>query len=174
MALLVSLEGNAPEIDPTAWIAPNATLIGRVRVGPRASIWYGCVLRADTDQIVIGEGSNVQDNSTIHADEGMPTIIGAGVGIGHGAIIHGATIEDGCLIGMGATLLNGSIIRSGALVAAGALVLEGQEVPGDMLAAGVPAKVRLPLNQAAREAVRANAIDYESLARRHSAIGGMA
>ena len=169
MALLIPFDGHVPEIHPTAWVAPNATLIGRVRIEANASVWYGCVLRADMDAIVLGEGSNLQDNSVVHVDAGTPTTIGAGVGIGHGAIIHGTTIEDGCLIGMGATLLNRSVIRAGAFVAAGALVLEGQEIPSGMLAAGVPAKVRGELDEAGRERVRVNAVQYQELARRHSA-----
>lgn len=167
MALLIPFNGYSPEIHETAWVAPNATLIGRVRIEAGASVWYGCVLRGDIAEIVLGEGSNLQDNSVIHVDAGKPTTIGAGVGIGHGAIIHGTTIEDGCLIGMGATLLNQSIIRSGAFVAAGALVLEGQEIPSGMLAAGVPAKVRGELDEAGRERVRLNAIQYQGLAQEH-------
>jgi carbonic anhydrase/acetyltransferase-like protein (isoleucine patch superfamily) len=170
MALLLPFDGHVPEIHPTAWVAPNATLIGRVRIEANASVWYGCVLRGDMDAIVLGEGSNLQDNSTVHTDAGVPTTIGAGVGIGHGAIIHGTTIEDGCLIGMGATLLNRSVIREGAFVAAGALVLEGQEIPSGMLAAGVPAKVRGELDEAGRERVRINAVQYQELARRHHAL----
>ncbi len=170
MALIIPFDGYSPEIDPSAWVAPNATLIGRVRIEANASVWYGCVLRGDMDQIVLGEGSNLQDNCVIHVDAGTPTTIGAGVGIGHGAIIHGTTIEDGCLIGMGATLLNRSVVRTGAFVAAGALVLEGQEIPAGMLAAGVPAKVRGELDEAGRERVRINAIQYQELARRHAGL----
>ena len=169
MALLIPFDGHVPEIHPTAWVAPNATLIGRVRIEANASVWYGCVLRGDMDAIVLGEGSNLQDNCVVHVDAGTPATIGAGVGIGHGAIIHGTTIEDGCLIGMGATLLNRSLIRAGAFVAAGALVLEGQEIPSGMLAAGVPAKVRGELDAAGRERVRINAVQYQELARKHAA-----
>jgi carbonic anhydrase/acetyltransferase-like protein (isoleucine patch superfamily) len=172
MPLLLAFEGHSPQIDPTAWIAPNATLIGRVRVLAHASVFYGAVLRGDLADIVLGEGSNLQDNSTVHVDAGIPATIGAGVGIGHGAIIHGTTIEDGCLIGMGATLLNRSVIRAGAFVAAGALVLEGQEIPAGMLAAGVPAKVRGELDEVGRERVRVNAIQYQELAERHRAAAG--
>ena len=172
MPLLLAFDGHSPVIHPTAWIAPNATLIGRVRVLAHASVFYGAVLRADLADIVLGEGSNLQDNSTIHVDAGVPATIGAGVGIGHGAILHGTTIEDGCLIGMGATLLNHSIIRGGAFVAAGALVLEGQEIPSGMLAAGVPAKVRGELDEVGRERVRLNAIQYQELAERHRAAVG--
>ncbi|HEY4226403.1 MAG TPA: gamma carbonic anhydrase family protein [Pseudolysinimonas sp.] len=169
MPLLLAFDGHSPDIHPTAWIAPNATLIGRVRVLAHASVFYGAVLRGDLADIVLGEGSNLQDNSTVHVDAGVPATIGAGVGIGHGAIIHGTTIENGCLIGMGATLLNRSVIRAGAFVAAGALVLEGQEIPSGMLAAGVPARVRGELDDAGRERVRLNAIQYQELAKRHAA-----
>jgi carbonic anhydrase/acetyltransferase-like protein (isoleucine patch superfamily) len=169
MPLIISFDGHTPDIHPTAWVAPNATLIGRVRIEANASVWYGCVLRGDMDQIVLGEGSNLQDNSVVHTDAGVPTTIGAGVGIGHAAIIHGATIEDGSLIGMGATLLNNSIVRAGAFVAARALVLEGQEIPAGMLAAGLPAKVRGELDDVGRERVRINAIQYQELARKHAA-----
>jgi carbonic anhydrase/acetyltransferase-like protein (isoleucine patch superfamily) len=173
MALLIPFDGHTPEVDETAWIAPNATLIGRVRVLANASVFYGSVLRGDMDEIVLGEGSNLQDNCVVHTDEGKPTRIGAGVGVGHGAIIHGAIIGDGCLIGMGATLLNLAHIGEGAFVAAGALVLEGQEIPAGMLAAGVPAKVRGELDAAGRERVRVNAIQYQELAKRHrAALGG--
>ncbi|CAN5503319.1 gamma carbonic anhydrase family protein [soil metagenome] len=171
MALLLPFDGHVPEVHPTAWVAPNATIIGRVRIEANASVWYGCVLRGDMDEIVLGEGSNLQDNCVVHVDAGTPATIGAGVGIGHGAIIHGTTVEDGCLIGMGATLLNRSVVRSGALVAAGALVLEGQEIPSGMLAAGVPAKVRGELDEAGRERVRVNALEYQKLARRHAGLG---
>jgi carbonic anhydrase/acetyltransferase-like protein (isoleucine patch superfamily) len=167
MATVLPFDGHEPQIDPTAWVAPTATVIGRVRIGPDASVFYGAVLRGDMDEIVVGEGSNVQDNCVVHTDEGVPTHIGAGVGVGHGAIVHGATVEDGCLIGMGATLLNGSVIRAGAFVAAGALVREGQEVPAGSLAVGVPAKVRGELDDAGRERVRQNAIAYQELAQRH-------
>jgi len=170
MPLILPFDGIVPEIDPTAWIAPNATLIGRVRIGPRASVFYGTVLRGDLDGIELGAGSNLQDNCVVHTDTGVPARIGAGVGVGHGAIVHGAIVEDGSLIGMGARLLNGSVVRSGALVAAGALVREGQEIPAGMLAAGVPATVRGELDEAARERVRVNALVYQELAAKHAAI----
>ncbi len=167
MATVLPFDGHEPQIDPTAWIAPTATIIGRVRIGPRASVFYGAVLRGDMDEIVVGEGSNIQDNCVVHTDEGIPTHIGVSVGVGHGAIVHGATVEDGCLIGMGATLLNGSVVRAGAFVAAGTLVREGQEIPAGSLAIGVPAKVRGGLDDAGRERVRRNAIAYQELAQRH-------
>ncbi|GAB3175832.1 gamma carbonic anhydrase family protein [Myceligenerans halotolerans] len=167
MATVLPFDGHEPQIDPTAWIAPTATLIGRVTIGPRASVFYGAVLRGDMDEITLGEGSNIQDNCVVHTDTGVPTHIGAWVGVGHTAIIHGATVEDGCLIGMGAKLLNNSVIRAGAFVAAGALVREGQEIPAGHLAAGLPAKVRGELDDAGRERVRENALEYQRLAEAH-------
>lgn len=168
MPLILSFDGRSPEIHPTAFVAPNATVIGRVRIAAHASVFYGAVLRGDMDEIVLGEGSNLQDNCVVHTDTDVPAIIGAGVGIGHGAIVHGTTIEDGSLIGMGAVLLNRSVIGAGSLVAAGAVVLEGQEIPAGSIVAGVPAKVRGPItDERMRERVRTNAIAYRELAARH-------
>lgn len=172
MATVITFDGHTPDIHPTAWVAPTATVVGRVRIGPRASVFYGAVLRGDMDEIVLGEGSNLQDSCVVHTDTGVPTHIGAGVGVGHGAIVHGATVEDGCLIGMGATLLNRSVVRTGAFVAAGALVREGQEVPAHHLAVGVPATVRGELDEEGRERVRRNALQYQELAERHRAAAG--
>lgn len=105
--MIQSLGSHCPSIDPTAFVAENATLVGKVSVGPGASVWYGAVLRADLAAIQVGAGSNIQDNCVLHLDEGMPCLVGEGVTVGHGAILHGCTIEDNCLIGMGAILLNG-------------------------------------------------------------------
>jgi len=172
MATVLPFDGHTPDIDPTAWIAPTATIVGNVRIGPRASVFYGAVLRGDMDAIVLGEGSNIQDNCVVHTDTGVPATIGAGVGVGHGAIIHGATVGDGSLIGMGATLLNDAVVGEGAFVAAGALVREGQEIPAGHLAVGVPAKDRGALDAEGAERVRRNAIEYQELAERHrSSIG---
>ena len=169
MPLIIPFGGHSPQLDPSAWIAPNATLIGDVKIGAGASVFYGAVLRADIAPIVLGEGSNLQDNVVVHVDFDVPTIIGRNVGVGHGAIIHGATVHDGALIGMGATLLNSAVIGAGAFVAAGALVREGQEIPAHHLAAGVPAKVRGELDEAARDRVRRNAFEYQELSAAHRA-----
>jgi carbonic anhydrase/acetyltransferase-like protein (isoleucine patch superfamily) len=168
MPLILPFEGTHPEIHESAFIAPNATIIGRVRIGARASVWYGAVIRGDMDEVVFGEGSNLQDNSVIHVDAGVPTIVGARVSIGHAAIVHGATVGDGALIGMGARLLNGSVIGAGALVAAGSVVREGQSVPDGTMAAGVPAKVRGEItDDAVRERVARNSLVYIDLAVKH-------
>ncbi len=130
-----------PTIDPTAFIAPNATVLFDVTVGPRSSIWYGVVVRGDTERIVVGADCNIQDLSVLHADPGVPCIIGDRVSVGHRAIVHGATVGDGALIGMGAIVLNGAVIGPGAVVAAGALVPEGRVIEPEMLVVGSPARV---------------------------------
>ncbi|MGV3713491.1 gamma carbonic anhydrase family protein [Pseudolysinimonas sp.] len=160
MALLVPFDGHRPQIDPEAWVAPNATVIGRVRIAADANVWYGAVMRGDIDEIVLGARSNLQDNAVIHTESGSPTIIGEDVSIGHGAIVHGCVVEDGCLIGMNATVLNGAVLGAQTLVAAGALVLEGTVVPPRSLVAGVPAKVRRELTDAEVAGLHANAARY--------------
>ena len=160
MALIVPLGGNTPSIPDSAWVAPNATLIGAVTLAESASVFYGAVLRADVDTITLGEGSNIQDNVVVHCDAGKPTSIGANVSVGHGAVLHGCTIEDGVLIGMSATVLNQAVIGEGSLVAAGAVVLEGTVVLPGSLVAGVPAKVRRELTEEERAGIRENAAHY--------------
>ena len=165
--MIVSFEGHTPVVDATAFVAQNATLIGRVTIARDASVFYGCVLRADTDSISIGAGSNVQDNVSMHTDVGIQLVVGSGVSIGHGAVVHGCVIEDDCLIGMGATILNHAVIGAGSLVAAGAVVLEGTVIPPGSLVAGVPAKVRRELSDEEREGVKLNAAHYVGLAAAH-------
>ena len=133
--------GKTPKIAPSARIAENAVLVGDVTVGADVSIWYGAVVRGDTAPIVLGYGCNVQDNCVVHGSEGYPAKIGKNVTVGHGAIIHGCTIEDDCLIGMGAVVLNGAQIGSFSIVGAGALVTERKEIPPYSLVVGVPGKV---------------------------------
>jgi len=162
--------GHEPQVDAAAWVAPNATLIGHVRIHPRASVFYGAVLRGDRDLIELGEGSNLQDNVTVHGDPGKPTIVGRGVSVGHNAMLHGCTIEDDCLIGMSSTVLSGAVIGRESLVAAGAVVLEGTIVPPRSLVAGVPAKVRRELTDDEVAANRRNAETYLMLAAEHAAL----
>jgi len=154
-------------VDPSAFVAPSATLVGEVRIGPQSSVWYGAVLRADMEPILIGSGSNVQDGTIVHVDVDMPVRIGDRVSIGHRAVIHGCTVEDGCLIGIGAILLSGSRIGEGALVAAGALVREGAVVPPGVLFAGVPGKVLRELTDEERARVAANSVSYVEYTRRY-------
>jgi carbonic anhydrase/acetyltransferase-like protein (isoleucine patch superfamily) len=157
---LIEVDGKAPRIHETAFIAPGVTLIGDVTVGARSSIFYGSVLRAERASITIGEDTNVQDNTVMHCDPGFDVSVGSRVSVGHAALIHGCTVEDDCLIGMSTTLLNGAVIGSYTLVAAGALVLEGAQIPSGSLVAGVPGKVRRELDEDGRS--------YRELAETHT------
>lgn len=129
-----------PQIDATAWVAPNAVVMGRVRLKERSSIWYNCVLRGDGDYIEIGTDTNVQDGSILHVDFGYPCILGDRVTVGHAAVVHGSVVEDGALIGISATVLSRCVIGAGALIAAGAVVMEGTVVPPRTMWAGCPAR----------------------------------
>ncbi|MEV0467958.1 gamma carbonic anhydrase family protein [Nocardia tengchongensis] len=156
----IQLGEHAPQIDETAWIAPNATVAGRVRLEDEVSVWYSAVLRGDMDQITVGARSNIQDGCVLHADPGFPCTVGTGVSVGHNAILHGCTVGDDVLIGMGATVLNGAVIGEGSLIAANALVPEGAQIPPGSLVAGVPGKVRRELSEAERDHIRLNAAAY--------------
>lgn len=156
-----------PRIDAEAWLAPNATVIGQAEIAAQASVFYGAVIRADLDRVYLGAGSNLQDNVAVHTDTGFPTRIGAGVSVGHSAVVHGCTIEDYCLIGMNATVLNGAVVGTGSLVAAGAVILEGTVIPPRSLVAGVPGKVRRQLSDDEYAKVVGNAEIYLGLAGRH-------
>ncbi|MFJ6087110.1 gamma carbonic anhydrase family protein [Streptomyces sp. NPDC092369] len=166
-ALITGIGGREPRIDGTAFVAPTASVIGDVTLGAGASVWYGAVLRGDVERISVGARANIQDNCTLHADPGFPVSIGERVSVGHNAVVHGATVEDDCLIGMGATVLNGAVIGAGSLVAAQALVLQGTQVPPGSLVAGVPAKVRRELTAEEREGVTLNGTLYAELAKSH-------
>ncbi|MBC7633413.1 gamma carbonic anhydrase family protein [Aeromicrobium sp.] len=159
--MLIALGDKIPQVADGAWIAPNATLAGSVVIGDGASVWYGAVLRADNEPITIGARSNVQDNCAFHVDKGKPVVLGEDVSVGHGAVIHGATVEDGALVGMGAIIMNGAVIGAGSLIAAGALVSEGMVVPPRSLVAGVPGKVRRELSDEEVQHLRDNAGIYE-------------
>ncbi|BBY14615.1 gamma carbonic anhydrase family protein [Mycolicibacterium litorale] len=165
--LIVAVGDHAPELDDTAWVAPNAAVIGWVKLSPKSSVWYGATLRAEVEPIEVGEGSNIQDGVTVHVDPGFPASIGANVSVGHNAVLHGCTIEDGCLIGMGAVVLNGARIGRGSLVAAGAVVAQGVQVPPGSLVAGVPGKVRRELSDEEVDGNRTNAVLYQHLVDAH-------
>ena len=163
----IDFEGVTPQVPETAWAAPNATLLGKVTLGESASVFYSAVLRGDMDTITIGERSNIQDGCVAHTDPGHPVVVGAGVSVGHRAVLHGCTVEDDALIGMGAVVLNGAVVGAGSLVAAGAVVTEGMQIPPGSLVAGVPAKVRKELDEEAIESLRQNARTYVDLVARH-------
>jgi len=156
-----------PAIDETAWAAPSADLIGDVRLAARASVWFGAVVRADNTPILIGEESNLQDGAIGHSDPGAPLTIGARVTIGHQAIVHGCTISDDCLIGMGARILNGAVLGPDCLVGAGALITEGKQFDGGALIVGAPARVVRQLTGDEKAAIRVSAAHYAEKAARY-------
>jgi carbonic anhydrase/acetyltransferase-like protein (isoleucine patch superfamily) len=166
---LFEFEGQRPEVSPTAWIAPTATLVGDVRVEAEASIWYGAVLRADFGPILVRRGANVQDGSVLHGGTDPVTEVGEGATIGHLCVVHGAVIGAEALVGNGATVLDGAIVGRRALVAGGATVPPGMVIPDGMLAAGVPARVVREVSGGAKQWVQTNPEVYRDLARRHAA-----
>ena len=156
-----------PHLTGCSFIADTASIIGNVNIGQNSSVWYGAVLRADTNSINIGENSNIQDNAVIHTNENHPVTIGNNVSVGHGAVIHGATVGDDCVIGLNATLLNGCKVGKNCIIAAGALVMEGQIVPDGSLFVGVPGKVVRKLSQDNLDYIRNNTIEYVQGAKDH-------
>ena len=144
-------------------------VLGEVTLGPRASVWYGAVLRGDMAAISVGEATNLQDGTIVHVDAGKPAQIGARVGVGHRAILHGCRVEDDCLIGMGSILLNDVVIGAGSVVAAGAVVREGMVVPPGSLVMGVPARVARPVDETLRARIRGTWEHYVAEAERHRA-----
>jgi carbonic anhydrase/acetyltransferase-like protein (isoleucine patch superfamily) len=153
-------------VHPQAWVAPAAVLIGDVRLAAGASLWPTAVARGDVCAITVGEGSNVQEGAVLHGDPGQPVLIGADVTIGHRAVVHGATLEDGCLSGIGAIVLNGVTVGSGALVAAGSVVT--RDVPPGALVMGAPATVKRQLSPEAIDGQREHARRYRRLAQAHA------
>jgi len=166
---IYALGGVVPELpaDGDYWMAPTAVVIGRVRLQPGASVWWGAVLRGDCEWIEIGEDTNIQDNSVLHTDVGVPLSVGRGSTIGHKVILHGCTIGDNCLIGMGSTVLNHARIGSNVLIGANALVTENAAVPDGCLAVGAPAKVRRELDAEAIDGLRRSAAGYAANWRRY-------
>ena len=156
-----------PKIDPTAFIAPGAVVLGDVTLGPRSSVWYQAVLRGDMAPIVIGEATNLQDATIVHVDEGKPALIGARVGVGHRVILHACTVEDECLIGMGSILLNDVHVGTGSVIAAGAVLPEGMRVPPGSLVMGVPARVTRQVDDLLRARIRGTWEHYVEQAARH-------
>lgn len=164
--MIYTLDGETPEIHPSAWIAPDANIIGKVRIGPRASVWFGCTIRGDNEWIEIGEGSNVQENCVLHTDPGYPMLIGADCTIGHKAMLHGCKLGNRVLIGMSATVLNGAEIGAESLVGAGALVTEGKSFAGGSLIVGSPAAIKRPLSPDAIAKLAGSARHYQENAAR--------
>ncbi len=167
MATIVELDGIAPTIGDGVFLAPTAVLTGDVRVGDRANIWFGAVLRGDTSHIEIGRESSIQDNAVVHCAHDLPTLIGARVVVGHGALLEGCVIEDEALIGMGAIVLQRAHVGSGAMVAAGGVVAEHARVAPEVLAAGVPAVEKKPLSGSALRWTRTAAAEYQQYSKRY-------
>jgi carbonic anhydrase/acetyltransferase-like protein (isoleucine patch superfamily) len=164
--MIQALDGVAPDIGADVWIADSADVIGLVTLGDQVNIWFGAVLRGDNEPIRVGAGTNIQENSVLHTDWGFPLTIGADCTIGHKAMLHGCTIGDGTLIGMGATVLNGARIGAGCLIGAGALVTEGKEIPDGSLVMGAPGRVVRTLDADARARLLASAAHYRANAQR--------
>ncbi len=154
-------------IDPSAFIAPGAIVLGDVHLGHESSVWYNAVLRGDTDRITIGAQTNIQDLTMIHADPGVPCMVGDRVTVGHRVILHGCTIEDDCLIGMGAIVLNGAVVGRGSVIGAGAVVLEGMNIPPGSLVVGLPAKVLRPVDEPTAARLEHGWRHYVERARQH-------
>lgn len=163
---LYALDGVTPQISEDSWVAPDANLIGDVVLEAGASVWFGATLRGDNEVIRVGAGSNIQENSVLHTDMGYPLTIGAGCTIGHKAMLHGCTIGENSLIGMGATVLNGAKIGKNCLIGANALITEGKEIPDGSLVMGAPGKVVRQLDDAAIEGLRKSAEGYQNNMRR--------
>lgn len=159
----------APSLHGSVWLAPGSVVVGDVTIGEASSVWYNAVVRGDSDAVRIGARTNLQDGVVVHTQAGNPAVIGDDVSVGHGAIVHGARVERGCLVGMNATVLSGAIVGEGSLVAAGALVPQGMQIPARSLVAGVPARIVRELRDGDEEAVRLNAQRYATYTAAHRA-----
>ncbi len=165
---LYSFEGKRPTVHPTAFIAPTASLVGDVTVEENASVWYGAVIRADYSAVIVRAGANVQDGAVVHGPPGQPTEIGRGATVAHNCVVHGAVLEEECLVANGAIVLDGARVGARSLIAAGSVVSANQEIPPDVLAAGSPAQVKRPIDGTPSEFwVKANPDAYRQLAQRH-------
>ena len=167
MANFLPFDGKEPQVASDAFVAPTAVLIGDVVVEEGASVWFGAVLRADFSRIVVGTGSNIQDNSVLHTNEGQPTLIGSNVTVGHLSMLHGCIIEDEALIGMGSIVLDRARIGRRTMLAAGSVVSEGGEIPPEVLAAGAPAEVKKVLDGSSSKWVATAAHEYRKLRLRY-------
>jgi len=166
-ALIGPLENARPQLHPEAWVAPSAVVVGNVTLGRASSVWYGSVLRGDEEEIVVGAECNIQDLCCVHADPGEPALLADRVSLGHRAVVHGAQVDAGALVGIGAIVLGQARIGAGSLVAAGAVILPGTTVPPGVLVAGVPGRVIRELTEADRQLFAGTAAGYVARARRH-------
>lgn len=167
--LILSVNGHTPSIAASAFVAPGAVVTGQLTLSEQSSVWFGVIIRADSAPITIGADTNVQDGSVLHADPGHPCHVGARVTIGHAAVVHGAVVEDDCLIAIGARVLNGAVIGAGSLVGAGAVVSEGAIIPPRSLVLGIPGKVRREVSDTERERMARGVANYVKLAETYRA-----
>jgi len=158
--MIYDFKGHTPKLDPNSWVAPNAVIIGKVELKKDSNIWFNATLRGDIEPITIGEGSNVQDGSVIHTDPGCPTILGKNVTVGHLVMLHGCTIEDDCLIGIGSTILNKAKIGKNSIIGANALVTENKVIPERSLVIGSPGKIIREITEKEIKAIKENAQHY--------------
>lgn len=169
--MIISYKSYKPSIDSSAYIAENCTVVGRCFIGVNCSIWYNAVLRADVNEIVVGRGTNIQDGCVVHCDEDYKTVIGENVTVGHKAIIHGCTVGNNCIVGMGSTILDGAVIGNNVIIGANSLVTSGKTIPDGVLAMGSPAKVVRELKPEEIEEIRKSAEGYIRLSKEHSVNG---
>ena len=167
MQMIIAYDGKTPRIGKNVFIAPTATVIGDVKIGDNASIWYGTVLRGDMEPITIGKNTNIQDNCTVHTDYGHPTVIGANVSIGHNAVVHGCVIEENCLVAINAVVLSGAHMARGAILAAGSVLREKDRLEAYTLAAGVPAVAKKVLSEDAARPFQQPVHNYLKLSKKH-------
>ncbi|HBU69565.1 MAG TPA: gamma carbonic anhydrase family protein [Elusimicrobia bacterium] len=165
--MIKEYDGHKPKIHPSAFISKNSLLIGRVNIDSEASVWPGCVLRGDVEDIIVRQGSNIQDGVMVHTNYDMPVVVGKGVTVGHGAILHGCIIGDNCLIGMGAILLDGCVIGDNCIIAAGCLVREKEHIPPRSLVVGVPARIARPIAAEEIEKIMKSSAEYIEFSRKH-------
>lgn len=169
MALCKGYKGKTPQVSQAAFLAENAAVIGDVTLGRDASVWYGAVVRGDSNSVTVGQGANIQDNAVLHTGSHDPIVIGKNVTIGHSAVVHGCTLGDNVLVGMHATILNGAVVGEGSVIAAGALVTEHAEIPPHSMVMGVPGKVRGAVSPELSAKLPQDAAHYIALARQHAA-----
>ena len=165
--MILAYEGRTPRIAPTAFIAPTATVIGDVTIGDEASVWFGAVLRGDVGRIEVGPRANIQDNAVLHSTDRVPTVVGEGVTVGHGAVLEGCTIHRGALVGMNVVVLHDAVVGEDALIAAGSVVTDGTQIPPRTVAAGAPCRVRKPLSGSSAAWIARAAGAYVGLSRRY-------
>jgi carbonic anhydrase/acetyltransferase-like protein (isoleucine patch superfamily) len=169
--VILEYRGKRPKIGVDVYIAPTAVIVGDVEIGDRSSIWFGTVIRGDMAPVRIGSETNVQDNCTVHTDQGFPAVIGSRVSVGHNAVVHGCTVEDESLVGIGALVLSGSVVGRGAVVAAGSVVREGQRIGPGLLVAGAPAKEKRSIDRKEADRFLQPVRNYLALAKDYTDIG---